>query len=88
MTPQPESGNNMAGTLQEGIRLYRLKRWEQALKELLSVPADKLSQGDSTELAYYLGLCYTKLNKYDDALLYLEQVVTSAAIRSAYTSAE
>ena len=30
------------------------------------------------ELAYYLGLCYSKLKRYDDALLYLEQVVTAS----------
>jgi len=66
----------MAGTLQEGIRLYRLKRWDQALKELLSIETAKFKPEENSELAYYLGLCYTKLNKYDDALLYLEQVVT------------
>ena len=32
---------------------------------------------DKNEIAYYLGLCYAKLEKYDDALLFLEQVVTS-----------
>ena len=76
--PQPESGEGrMAGTLQEGIRLYRLKRWEQALKELLGTDTGKFGAEENTELAYYLGLCYTKLNKFDNALLYLEQVVTS-----------
>jgi len=65
------------GTLNEGIRLYRLKRWDLALAELLSVNADRFSPEESGELAYYLGLCYTKLQRYDDALLYLEQVVTS-----------
>ena len=64
------------GTLHEGIRLYRLKRWEQALTELLGVNADRFSPEENVELAYYLGLCYTKLERFDDALLYLEQVVT------------
>ena len=67
----------MAGTIQEGIRLYRLKRWDTALQELLKVSTDKSKPEENIELAYYLGLCYTKLNQYDDALLYLEQVVTS-----------
>ena len=64
-------------TLGEGIRLYRLKRWEPALEELLGVNTERFSPQENTELAYYLGLCYTKLERYDDALLYLEQVVTS-----------
>ena len=40
----------------------------------LALPED--SGLDSQEIAYYLGLCYTKLKRYEDALLYLEQVVT------------
>jgi tetratricopeptide (TPR) repeat protein len=67
----------MAGNLQEGIRLYRMKRWELALQELLNIKTDKTDSEDTTEVAYYLGLCYTKLNRYDDALLHLEQVVTA-----------
>jgi tetratricopeptide (TPR) repeat protein len=66
------------GSLGEGIRLYRLKRWDFALVELLSVNNERFSPEENTELAYYLGLCYTKLERYDDALLYLEQVVTSS----------
>jgi tetratricopeptide (TPR) repeat protein len=69
----------MAGTLQEGIRLFRLKRWDLAVAEFLQVDADRFSPEQNAELAYYLGLCYTKLERYDDALLYLEQVVTSGA---------
>jgi tetratricopeptide (TPR) repeat protein len=65
------------GSLQEGIRLYRLKRWDLALAELLGVNTDRLNPEENTELSYYLGLSYTKLERYDDALLYLEQVVTS-----------
>ncbi|MDR2158958.1 MAG: tetratricopeptide repeat protein [Treponema sp.] len=65
------------GTLQEGIRLFRMKRWDLALKEFLSINTEKFSAGENAELAYYLGLCYTKLSRFDDALLYLEQVVTS-----------
>ncbi|MDR2258674.1 MAG: tetratricopeptide repeat protein [Treponema sp.] len=73
MAGSPRSG----GSLQEGIRLFRMKRWEIALQELLRVDAEKFSGEEHAELAYYLGLCYTKLARYDDALLYLEQVVTS-----------
>ena len=67
----------LQGTLHEGVRLYRLKRWDKALVELLGVNTDHFSSEENVELAYYLGLCYTKLERYDDALLYLEQVVTS-----------
>jgi len=65
------------GSLNEGIRLYKLKRWELALAELLSVNSERLNPEETVELAYFLGLCYTKMERYDDALLYLEQVVTS-----------
>ncbi|GHV93148.1 hypothetical protein AGMMS50268_36510 [Spirochaetia bacterium] len=75
--PAPEEKRGAEGTLKEGIRLFRLKRWDIALRELLQVKTEKFTPEESTELAYYLGLCYTKLNHYDDALLYLEQVVTA-----------
>jgi tetratricopeptide (TPR) repeat protein len=65
------------GTLQEGIRLFRMKRWDMALKEFLSIDTERFGTEENTELAYYLGLCYTKLARFDDALLYLEQVVTA-----------
>jgi tetratricopeptide (TPR) repeat protein len=68
----------MAGSLREGIRLYRTKRWELALSELLQIDAAEMEDDDTADLAYYLGLCYTKLERFDDALLYLEQVVTAA----------
>ena len=64
-------------SLAEGIRLYRLKHWDSALAVLLSVNAEHFDADENMELAYYLGLCFTKLERYDDALLYLEQVVTS-----------
>ena len=71
----------MLGTLQEGLRLYNMKRWELALDEFLEawervLPEDEVN---SIELAYHLGLCYTKLGKFDEALLFLEQVVTGAS---------
>ena len=65
------------GSMAEGIRLYTVKRWEKALVELLAVNTERFTPEENIELAYYLGLCYTKLERYDDALLYLEQVVTS-----------
>jgi tetratricopeptide (TPR) repeat protein len=59
------------------MRLFRLKRWELALQEFLGINAETFGAEENAELAYYLGLCYTKLGRYDDALLYLEQVITA-----------
>jgi len=59
----------------EGIRLYRSKRYEAALKEFLGLQGG--GDEEFPELSYYLGLCYTQLGKYEEALLYLEQVVAS-----------
>jgi len=61
--------------LSEGIALYRRRSYNEALTFFLSLPEN--INADSIELAYYIGLCYAKLGRYDDALLYLEQVVTA-----------
>lgn len=66
----------MKGELKEAKRLYRSKRYDQALRELLAINSDP---AEDAELSYYLGLTYTQLGQYDDALLYLEQVVTNHA---------
>jgi tetratricopeptide (TPR) repeat protein len=63
--------------LQEGISLYRKKNWDMALKEFLSKSAEIYDEDENMELTYYLGLCHTKLEQYDEALNYLEQVVTT-----------
>jgi len=63
--------------LQEGIKLYRMKEWDKALREFLSKKDDVSDAEELLELTYYLGLCYTKLEKYSEALDYLEQVVTT-----------
>ena len=73
------SEKSAAHSLKEGIKLYQMKLWETALDELLSVDAVNFSTDEQTELAYYLGLCYTKLGQYNEALLYLEQVVTAGS---------
>ena len=61
--------------LDEGKNLYYQKQYKKALAFFLGLPTD--SPADKIEVSYYLGLCYTKLERYDDALLFLEQVVTS-----------
>ncbi|MBR0031245.1 MAG: tetratricopeptide repeat protein [Treponema sp.] len=60
--------------ISEGVSLYKNKDFNGALTFFLSLPED--AEVDNIELAYYIGLCYAKLERYDDAMLYLEQVVT------------
>ena len=60
--------------LSKGISLYAQKKFSDALAFFLSLPDD--SGADNFDLAYYIGLCYARLEKYDDALMYIEQVVT------------
>ena len=64
----------MFSDLEKGKSLYKRKRYELALVEFRSL-GDEPSE--NLELSYYLGLCYTKLEQYEEALLYLEQVVTN-----------
>lgn len=66
------------GALRDGVILYNKRDYNGALTFFLSLPDD--AELDNIELAYYIGLCYMRLNRYDDALLYLEQVVTSGTV--------
>jgi len=61
--------------LKKGMRLYRIKRWESALQEFQLVETEGFTNEERAELAYYFGLCYTKLERFDEALLYFEQVL-------------
>ncbi len=67
--------DNKSSILSEGISLYKNRDYTAALTFFISLPEN--SEIDNIELAYYIGLCYAKLERFDDALLYLEQVVTS-----------
>ena len=64
--------------LSHGIMLYKNKSYKQALKEFNShldeIEEDSL---EKVELDYHIGLTLTKLEKYEDALLHLEQVVNA-----------
>jgi tetratricopeptide (TPR) repeat protein len=83
--PQPRlrtTGSNAEGSLsdkkiQEGVKLFRMKNWQKALEEFKSKDVSDFNIEEKMELAYYLGLCYTKLEQYEQALTFLEQVVTS-----------
>jgi len=61
--------------LREGVRLFNLKRWEDALQELLFVETTGFRADERSELFYYLGLCFTKVGKPNDAMPNLEKVV-------------
>ena len=60
----------------KGLMFYRAGKYTEALSYFLSSAA---TEKDSLESAYYIGLSYMKLHRYEDALLYLEQVVTTVA---------
>jgi len=62
----------------DAVNFYRQKNWDKALSEFLSTDTSSLDFDEKMELAYYLGLCHTKLEHYDEALAFLEQVVTSS----------
>lgn len=67
----------MDPVLNEGVRLYKENRYKDALDSFL-----KISSKDNDvnfDLAYYIGLCYASLLQYDDALVYLEQIITADA---------
>jgi tetratricopeptide (TPR) repeat protein len=64
----------MSDYLKTGIRFLELKNYRSALEEFLLVDEDP---AEFLDLSYYLGICYTNLEKYDKALLFLEQVVTN-----------
>ena len=70
---------NPSDKIQEGVKLYNARKWDNALIELLSVNTSDFSSEEKIELAYYLGLCYAKLDRFEEALSYLEQVVTANA---------
>lgn len=75
MTDELKKTDNATNVLSQGILLYKQRKYTDALTFFLGLPSDTCT--DNIELAYYIGLCYAKLEHYDDALLYLEQVVTS-----------
>ncbi len=60
----------------DGIKFYNNGNYSEALTVLLSLP-DGADKDDPFQIAYYLGLSYVRLKRYEDAIGYLEQVVTS-----------
>ncbi len=60
--------------MEKAVQLLKQRRYEAALQEFLN--AD-VPEEQHFELSYYLGLCYTHLGKFDEALIFLEQVLGS-----------
>ena len=64
-----------SNVLSQGIEFYNQKKYSDALTFFLALSSE--TGADSLDVAYYLGLCYAKLSRCEDSLLYLEQVVTA-----------
>ncbi|MGO8694564.1 MAG: tetratricopeptide repeat protein [Rectinemataceae bacterium] len=64
----------MEETLKEAARLYSERNWAGTLEALRDVDS---TEKNHLDLAYLLGLCHARLEHWDEALLYLEQVVTA-----------
>ncbi|MDR2481097.1 MAG: tetratricopeptide repeat protein [Spirochaetaceae bacterium] len=66
----------MTAKYEEAIKFFTMKRWDSALHSFQEVDASSFSPEEKADYAYYLGLCYAKLERYNDAVLYLEQVTS------------
>jgi tetratricopeptide (TPR) repeat protein len=67
---------NMTKDLAAGIALYRSRKYADALDLFLALSPDAAAAA-GTELLYYIGLSFARLKKYEDSLMYLEQVVSA-----------
>ncbi len=63
----------MPEAMSEAARLVASRDWRGALDVLRSA---ELETGQQFEAAYLFGICHARIGEWDDALLYLEQVVT------------
>jgi tetratricopeptide (TPR) repeat protein len=61
--------------MKKGIELYENGKYKEALRHFRSLQVDEDSYA---EVSYYLGLCYAQLEQFDEALIYLDQVVAAA----------
>lgn len=62
--------------LNSAIKFFNEGNYTQALVIFLALPESE-SREDKFKIAYYIGLCYARLSRSEDAIGYLEQVVTS-----------
>ena len=63
--------------LEDGIQLYNEKKYQDALAFFLSAKSEK--EDVVAEINYYTGLTYMRMFQYENALEFLEQVVTANA---------
>lgn len=74
-----ETEGESVSSLGKGIALYCEGKYEEAKNIFLSSSGE--DGVDKHERSYFLGLCFARLNEPEQALLYLEQVVTSSKNR-------
>ncbi len=67
----------MESVLKEGIAYYNSKQYRSALSFFLGLDENVKQEYEIEELTYYTGLTYARLQRFDEALPYLEQIVTS-----------
>lgn len=60
------------GAKQEAISLYDAGEYQAALDAFLALSTDASNDADAR---YYIGLCCAALGRFEDAMVYLEQVV-------------
>ncbi len=60
--------------MKKGIKLYKTGQFQEAVRFFRGLDVD--GEGRA-EVSYFLGLCYTQLEQFDEALIYLDQVVAS-----------
>jgi tetratricopeptide (TPR) repeat protein len=70
-TIQPRDGNNSISNFYNGMQLYKAGSFQKALNSFLNADA-KYRQISS----FYIGLCYLNLDKYREAIDYLNEAVT------------
>lgn len=65
----------MEADLKETARLYASGSWQAALDSLVSVDS---TDENHLDIAYFLGLSHARLGHWEEAMLFLEQVVTAS----------
>ena len=69
--------------MNEGIRLLKRGQYDRALAHLWG---QKVDSDEYPELSYYLGLCYTHLEKYDDRPYVFEVLPATAGTRFSFSA--
>ncbi|HSA59761.1 MAG TPA: VWA domain-containing protein [bacterium] len=74
--PKSAAAFNLPGTIQEGERLYRAGKYDDALQKFLSAQID---HPQDTRLQYNLGNTYYQLKRYEDARKLFDAAAKSAS---------